>query len=746
MPNGIPEGNFAPLGKVGIKPKGEYVIGVIYKKLDVVTHNSNLYVALQDTAAEPTDDGVNWLLWIEGAPIATEDIAGRVKPDGETITVDADGTIHGTSKVDIATTGKAGIVKPDGTTITVDEDGTIHGGGEIPDGVIFINPDETSSDLPDALPINADLLNGLPGTSYGRMLYYDTETSVLQLISGNQVISSVKIEGSVSTATINVTTTEQEYFGKLVTCVIQGGESLQSNFSETGQVTFKVKNLGTYVITCMDASESVQVGTFGMIYNVEISPIPRAVINVTTPSEELHFQTVVCTDGQERLEDVFNMAGQVTFKVRNIGTYTITCSEYSTTVDVTDLTAEYSATISTYQIFGYWEDMDDSNPETRVHYENGTDEWDNYGFTPMRCVATNEGGWNMGSWSADNCWIIKYSRPCMVKYDGTIDYFLDPNDYSKKLDGTPSDVSNTAYEGNAMVAIPLIWVKRYTEERKQYHIFCNIKLNDDFEAFAHTRDDGSIEPYTFYPLFGGSLISGKCRSIAGQVQMYGQSGTAEINYCKANGELWNTGYYSIIQLRWELETLFTRSTNKQDACGYGVYIGGVNQGNLSITGAELTHGGFWGYGSDVKKLRKFLHSEEQMGARERINGWLYDSRSYVKQYGPYTENKDDYLDTGKTIMGSSGGYVKETFVTRELGEVPYNLGGSSSTYKSCAVWYKDGSLCHAAIDGSCADGLKCGGSAYLEIPLSTSVWHVTARPYCKAPLTAQFSDLEEGLT
>lgn len=57
-------------------------------------------------------------------PIATTSTAGIVKPDGTTVTVDNDGTIH--SAQAIATTAAAGAVKPDGSTITVDNDGTIH--------------------------------------------------------------------------------------------------------------------------------------------------------------------------------------------------------------------------------------------------------------------------------------------------------------------------------------------------------------------------------------------------------------------------------------------------------------------------------------------------------------------------------------------------------------------------------------------------------------------------------------------
>lgn len=60
------------------------------------------------------------------APATTES-AGIVQPDGDTILVDANGIIRAAVKVAIATLQAAGIVKPDGTTITIDQDGTIHG-------------------------------------------------------------------------------------------------------------------------------------------------------------------------------------------------------------------------------------------------------------------------------------------------------------------------------------------------------------------------------------------------------------------------------------------------------------------------------------------------------------------------------------------------------------------------------------------------------------------------------------------
>lgn len=62
-------------------------------------------------------------------PAATTSALGGVKPDGSTITVDEDGTIHGatTYALPTASTTVLGGVKVDGTTITIDSNGVIKG-------------------------------------------------------------------------------------------------------------------------------------------------------------------------------------------------------------------------------------------------------------------------------------------------------------------------------------------------------------------------------------------------------------------------------------------------------------------------------------------------------------------------------------------------------------------------------------------------------------------------------------------
>ncbi len=126
----------ATTSNVGVvKPDGT----TITVDLDGTIHgNASPGIATTSDAGIVKPDGTTITVDSDGtihgnasAEIATTSDAGIVKPDGTTITVDSDGTIHGNESAEIATTSNAGIVKPDGTTITVDQDGTIHGNASV---------------------------------------------------------------------------------------------------------------------------------------------------------------------------------------------------------------------------------------------------------------------------------------------------------------------------------------------------------------------------------------------------------------------------------------------------------------------------------------------------------------------------------------------------------------------------------------------------------------------------------------
>ena len=67
--NNIPEG-FELLGTIGYKDCGDYDASATYNQMYVVRHEGNLYVALKDDLIDvtPSDDGINWRLFLEGFP------------------------------------------------------------------------------------------------------------------------------------------------------------------------------------------------------------------------------------------------------------------------------------------------------------------------------------------------------------------------------------------------------------------------------------------------------------------------------------------------------------------------------------------------------------------------------------------------------------------------------------------------------------------------------------------------------
>lgn len=94
-------------------------------------------------------------------PPASPTRLGGVRPDGTTITVEQDGTIHGTEQTPIATTGRAGKVRPDGTTITVDQDGTIRG------ATTYVLPVATTAVLGGVRPDGTTITVDGDGTIHG---------------------------------------------------------------------------------------------------------------------------------------------------------------------------------------------------------------------------------------------------------------------------------------------------------------------------------------------------------------------------------------------------------------------------------------------------------------------------------------------------------------------------------------------------------------------------------------------------
>ena len=94
-----------------------------------------------------------------------------------------------------------------------------------------------------------------------------------------------------------------------------------------------------------------------------------------------------------------------------------------------------------------------------------------------------EGTFNYGSWG--NVEFVKNNYPCMVKFDGTEDYRLNPDNYELKEDGAKSDITDIYYAGNAMSAFKGGWLCQYETATDEYIIWSNVKFDDSYLSLIH---------------------------------------------------------------------------------------------------------------------------------------------------------------------------------------------------------------------------------------------------------------------
>lgn len=358
-------------------------------------------------------------------------------------------------------------------------------------------------------------------------------------------------------------------------------------------------------------------------------------------------------------------------------------------------------------VYGFKREIANSNYLTRITY---TDEAT--GKTPVT-VNLTEQTQDLGSWGD---FINKVARPVMVTYGGFVDYELDHNDTTKKLDGSPSDIDNLEYKGNAMVEFRNYrYVSRKTVDGFQYVRFANYKVDDTFEDNAFINDNGAHSLAFYFSMFDGGLVGDKMRSIAGAEILRSKNASQEMTLAKSNGKGWNTGTWSQLNYIWDLLTLLGKTDGLQETFGRGIcdldYNNGVNPFGW-IVGQTKNKGCFFGQSGGANPVRTLWIEDLWGRAFDRYAGMINDNGTFkVKLVPPYPTPSDsvgaysDYIDTG--LVTPAEGYVKEANCS-ELGFLPQVVGGSASTY-FCDYFYKnDSGVKYVLVGGYWYVGSRCG--------------------------------------
>lgn len=408
-------------------------------------------------------------------------------------------------------------------------------------------------------------------------------------------------------------------------------------------------------------------------------------------------------------------------------------------------------------IYAFHIDGAEGDPAAKVTYLK-----DAVGMKPAKMNFTS-GEFDYGSWK--NAFFMP--RPCMVKSNGNIDYYLDENDYSKKADGSASDIADTSYAGNAMMEWgrdgKKIWMKIVPDAgdaNSATFYIADHQVDSTFHDWPFHNCKGVSVDHFYTPIYNGSVVNDGTndvlRSLSGQAVCKTKNASTELTMAGRNNpgsdELWSTENYADIVLINALLTLIGKSTNTRAVFGEGLHTGGTEAINDNFrTGVHNAKGLFYGTNSGAISDGSYGNAVKVFGME---NWWGFQWRRYhghvmvdgsqkVKlTYGTedgstaagYNLTGADYITIGATPTGTSGQYCDKYEFT-ENGAFPKdadNTKATASTHYCDGFWFNNsgarvpcrgGYSYYGSLDGAWSVTLNCDASA--------AGWYIGAALSCK---------------
>lgn len=386
-------------------------------------------------------------------------------------------------------------------------------------------------------------------------------------------------------------------------------------------------------------------------------------------------------------------------------------------------------------VYGVHINGTDSNPKTRVRYLANA-----VGMIPAK-MNYMSGTFDYGSW-ADAFFMPK---PCMLKTNGQVDYYLNENDYSKKADGTASDITNVNYNGNAMMewgdGTNLIWWKIEPDKGNPNSAslyVANYQADKDFKNLNFIDINGNEKAHFYTPIYNGSLDSNnKLRSISGQTAIKSKTASQQMAYARANGTGYEIEQHVDRLLVNILLIIMGKSTDTQDVFGRGMTENVADENLLLKTGTMNSKGLFWGENAGKAGVKVF-GMENYYGNQWRRTAGLILANGIVKiKLSPSTKDGSKatnynidgtgYIEIpNSTPSGTSSGYIKDMLYTA-LGMFPTSITGSSSTYYPDGCWFNIATIAFALVGGALYTSRPCGAFSVSLTDVAGSVgWNIGA--------------------
>ncbi|MCL2427400.1 MAG: hypothetical protein FWD05_13825 [Oscillospiraceae bacterium] len=322
--------------------------------------------------------------------------------------------------------------------------------------------------------------------------------------------------------------------------------------------------------------------------------------------------------------------------------------------------------------YGVQIDLNNSNPYTSVTYIN-----DAIGMVS-------------GSSMWDDAPIFKDIRPCVLK-NGVRQYYLNPNNFAEKEDGSPANI--TGDDGDVMIEFPKMAIKIETKEDIIIVQITNDEYAEDrgFKYNAHTRNNQGDRDNVYIGAYESLTVDDKLRSLSGHASEADASSAIFRTRARANGSGYDMlAFYQQVMLQ-TLYLIRYKNLDSQGAAGRGHVQGG--SAVQSLTGALDQAGMFVGSTSTNNQSVKIFGIENLWGGRRTfIDGLRIDSARHITTaFINFNSTGVGYFDLGLGADHNIGGFLTRVQGDTDRGFLPLSDGGSATTHFADFGSLSDGS-------------------------------------------------------
>lgn len=394
--------------------------------------------------------------------------------------------------------------------------------------------------------------------------------------------------------------------------------------------------------------------------------------------------------------------------------------------------------------FGFDLDTTDSNPSTRVTYPSDVM---NANYTPaVMKISSNIGTFDYGGWPS-NAGEKFMPRPCVMQTNGTLKYYLNPNDYTKTIDGGDSDVGPFAMPGcNVMMEWPKIYTHREIVNGIYKFRCSDKKIGDDWDCWCNYDQNNNEIDHFYTGVYRGTYREdnqARLASLPGTIRNDNRTYYNDmVRLATNNGTDWYTDVLCDHLLITDLLIMMAKTTDLHTAYGKNAITGGLSgesnyhsfdkgmfywgrvtipSSGISYTEIKVFGMDYW-FGMDDKQIAGLLSSKGNI--KVKITRGTHDGTAV----SDYNSTGVGYLTIGAVPVtpGTSGsiaynGYLKENKI-EPFGRIPIAIGGSLTTYDcayfSCAVTSSESDIRFGEVNLLSCDIVGDMSSSYSSTSLS----------------------------